>query len=128
MTPLAARHPVGEALHAEELHLALEPAERRFPARIGCTKLVTLTERMKLPPGSTVEGLPAAVELGGTGGFEGAWTVEGGELVIAEKIVLRARIIDPARWPEVRAALRAFRTYATTPLLLKPRNGGKEGA
>jgi len=127
LTPLAARHPIGEALNADELRLSIQPATRRFPARIGCTKLVTLAERLKLPAGATTEGLPAAVKLDGNGSFDGRWTVDGGELVIAERLALRSRLIEPALWPEVRAALEAFRTFGATRILLRSRSAGKEG-
>ena len=81
LTPLAARHPVGQAAHAEEIALSTKPAERKYPVRIGCSKLVTLTERLTLPPGATVKGLPDPVKLDGSGTFAASWRLAGGDLV-----------------------------------------------
>ena len=128
LTPLAARDPVGQALHAEELTLGLEPAERRYPVRIGCSRLVTLRERMSLPPAATVKGLPPPVALGGSGRFTARWQVSGNELEIEETLALTRRIFTPEEWPSLRAALAAFRTLSDTPILLAPAPRGKEGA
>ncbi|MBN1421698.1 MAG: DUF3857 domain-containing protein, partial [Planctomycetes bacterium] len=128
VTPLSARHPIGEALDADEVRLAIDLATRRYPARIRCTKLVTLAERMTFPAGATVEGLPAAVALDGNGAFEATWKIEGGALVIAESLALRSRLIEPAVWPEARAALEAFRTLGATRILIRLRGDGKGDA
>lgn len=128
LTPLAARDPVGQALHAEELTLDVEPAQRRYPVRIGCSKLVTLRERMVLPPGATVKGLPAPVALSGNGRLTTAWRVSGGELEVEETLALTRRIFTPEEWPSLRAALVAFRALAVTPIVLTTVGRGKEGA
>ncbi len=128
LTPLAARHPVGQALHAEELTLGLEPAQRRYPVRIGCSKLVTLREHLTLPPGATVKGLPAPVALTGSGRLTAAWRVSGGELEVEETLALTRRIFTAEEWPALRAALEAFRTLAATPIVLTAVGRGKEGA
>lgn len=128
LTPLAARDPVGQALHAEELTLGLEPAHRRYPVRIGCSKLVTLRERMTLPQGATVKGLPAPVTLTGSGRLTAAWRVSGDELEIEETLALTRRIFSPEEWPSLRTALEAFRTLSGTPILVTTAPRGKEGA
>ncbi len=128
VTPLAARDPVGQALHAEELTLSLEPAQRRYPVRIGCSKLVTLRERMTLPPGTAVNGLPAPVALSGSGRLNATWRVSGDELEVEETLALTRRIFTPEEWPSLRAALEAFRTLSGTPILLTTAARGKEGA
>ncbi len=128
LTPLAARHPIGEALHAEEIYYSTQPATRRYTAIVGCTKLLVLAERMELPAGATVENLPAAVKLEGNGSLDAKWTLEGGALLVEETLAFKSRRVEPAQWPELRAALEAFRKLAATPLLVKPACGGKEGA
>jgi hypothetical protein len=128
LTPLAARDPVGEALHAEELTLGLEPAQRRYPVRIGCSKLVTLRERMTLPPGTTVKGLPTPVGLAGSGRLTATWRLNGDALEVEETLALTRRIFTPEEWPSLRAALAAFRTLSSTPILLTTVQPGKEGA
>ncbi len=126
MTPLAARHPVGQAAHAEETALSTKPAERRYPVRIGCSKLVTLTERMALPPGATVKGLPDPVRLDGSGTFAASWRLAGGELVVEETLALTRRIFTPEEWPALRAALDSFRTLSETQILVSAAPRGKE--
>jgi hypothetical protein len=128
LTPLAARRPVGQAMHAEELALATKPAERRYPVRIGCSKLVTLTERMALPPGATVKGLPDPVKLDGVGRLAASWRLTGGELVIEETLALSKRIFAPEEWPALRAALESFRTLSETQIVVAPARRGKERA
>ncbi len=128
LIPLAARDPVGQALHAEELTLGLDPAVRRYPVRIGCSKLVTLRERMALPPGANVKGLPAPVALTGSGRLTATWRVSGDALELEETLALTRRIFTPEEWPSLRAALATFRSLANTPLVLATGGRGKEGA
>jgi len=128
LIPLAARHPVGAAAHADEIALATKPAERRYPVRIGCSKLVTLTERMALPSGTTVRGLPDPVKLDGSGRLSATWGVAGGELVVEETLTLTRRIFAPEDWPSLRSALEAFRKLSETPVLVARAARGKERA
>ncbi|HVN75317.1 MAG TPA: DUF3857 domain-containing protein [Thermoanaerobaculaceae bacterium] len=128
LIPLAARHPVGQASHADEVALATKPADRRYPVRIGCSKLVTLTERMTLPPGRSVKGLPDPVKLAGSGRFTASWRLEGGRLAVDETLALTERIFAPEEWPSLRAALEAFRTLSETPVLVTAAPRGKERA
>ena len=128
LTPLAARHPVGQAAHAEEIALSTKPAERKYPVRIGCSKLVTLTERLTLPPGATVKGLPDPVKLDGSGTFAASWRLAGGDLVVEETLALTKRIFAPEDWPTLRSALEAFRALSETPIVVAPAQRGKERA
>jgi len=125
LTPLAARHPVGVASRAEEIALPLKPKERKFPVRIGCSKVVTLEERVVLPAGAKVEGLPENAKLTGAGSLESSWTQAGGELVVRETLTLDRRIFAPEEWPALRDALESFRKLAETPLLVRPASKGK---
>jgi hypothetical protein len=120
VVPLSARHPIGAAARAEELNLALKPKERKYPVRIGCSKLVKLEERMTLPAGAKVEGLPADAKLSGPGSLQATWKQVGGELVLSETLALDRRIFSPDDWPSLRAALEAFRKLAETQVLVKP--------
>jgi hypothetical protein len=128
LTPLVARHPIGAAAHAEELYLPLAPKTRAFPVRIGCSKLVTLEERMALPAGARVEGLPADASLDGAGVLRSSWKQSGGELVVRESLALEKRIFQPDEWPSLRAAIEAFRKLADTPLTVKAAARRKEKA
>ena len=127
LVPLGPRHPVGVALQSEEISFPTGPATRRFTARIGCTRLVALAERMELPKGFAVEGLPAAVALDGNGALDAKWSIADGVLVVEETLAMRSRRIEPDEWPGLRAALEAFRKLAATPILLRPARAGKEG-
>lgn len=118
LIPLAARDPVGQAIHADELALSTKPAERHYPVRIGCSKLVRLSERMTLPPGAKVEGLPEVVKLDGSGRFTATWKLVGGELAVDESLALTRRIFSPEEWPSLRTALESFRKLAETPILI----------
>lgn len=120
IVPLAARHPVGVASRADEMQVSIVPKERTFPMRIGCTRLVTLSEHLALPPGATVTGLPEAKQLDGNGRLSSRWTVAGGELVIDERLEMTTRIIEPAAWPSLRAAFDSFRTLGETMVLITP--------
>jgi transglutaminase-like putative cysteine protease len=127
LTPLAARHPIGAASRAEELTLPLKPKERRYPVRIGCSKVVTLEERIALPPGAKVEGLPDDAKLEGPGALASTWKVTGGELAVSETLTLDRRIFEPEQWPAVRAALEAFRKLGETAVVVGPA-GEKAGS
>ncbi|HUK14435.1 MAG TPA: DUF3857 domain-containing transglutaminase family protein [Thermoanaerobaculaceae bacterium] len=126
LVPLSARHPVGQASHADESFLPLGPEKRRWPVRIGCSKLVTLSERLALPAGAKVEGLPTAIHLDGAGRLEASWKQVGGDLVVDEKLAMTERIFDPDAWPSLRAALDAFRKLSETPVLVKLPAPGRE--
>jgi hypothetical protein len=119
LTPLAARHPIGQLQRAEEISMSTRVVERRFPTRVGCTKLVTLSERMTLPAGVTVDGLPDSVTLDGNARFNASWKVVAGELIIDESLAFTTRIIEPEQWPSARKAVESFRTLAETPVLVK---------
>lgn len=129
LVPLAARHPVGAALHAEEVTLDTGSEERRYPVRVGCSKRVHLTERLTLPRGATVTGLPAAVSLTGSGAFTASWRVEGATLVVDETLSLSRRVFEPADWPALRSAIVAFRKLGeqrvAVQLAQRPAGGGR---
>ena len=120
LTPLAARHPIGVASRAEELNLPLKPKDRKYPVRIGCSKVVTLEERITLPAGAKVEGLPDDAKLDGAGALLSTWKTAGTDLVISETLTLDRRIFAPEEWPELRAALEAFRKLADTAVVVRP--------
>ena len=119
LIPLVARDPVGQAMHADELALSTKPAERRYPVRVGCSKLVKLSERMTLPTGARVEGLPEAVRLDGSGRFTATWKLAGRDLTVDETLALTKRIFSPEEWPSLRSALDSFRKLSETPILVK---------
>ena len=126
LTPLAARHPIGVASRAEELTLPLKPKERKYPVRIGCSKVVTLEERITLPAGAKVEGLPDDAKLDGAGALRSTWKTAGAELVISETLTLDRRIFAPEDWPALRAALESFRKLVDTAVVVRPATqGGK---
>jgi len=125
LTPLAARHPVGVAARAEEITLPLKPKERKYPVRIGCSKVVRLDERITLPAGARLEGLPDDAKLEGAGSLQSTWKHAGSELVVSETLTLDRRIFAPEEWPGLRDALEAFRKLAETPLLVRPAAKGK---
>lgn len=120
LTPLAARHPAGAATRADETTLSLEPKERKFPVRIGCSKVVRLEERMTLPPGAEVEGLPDDTRLEGAGALRASWKAKGPELLVDETLTLDRRIFAPEEWPAMRSALEAFRKLGERPILVRP--------
>jgi transglutaminase-like putative cysteine protease len=128
LIPLAARDPVGQAMHADELALSTKPAERRYPVRIGCSKLLRLSERMTLPQGAKVTGLPEPVKLDGSGRLNATWKVSGGVLEVEEKLALTKRIFSPEEWPSLRAALESFRKLSETPVLITFAKPSKEKA
>lgn len=123
LVPLAARHPIGVASRADELQLSIKPEKRRYAARVGCTKLVTLRETLTLPVGSTVDGLPDPVKLEGNGTLDASWRHQGDTLAVEETLTLASRIVEPEQWPSLRAALEAFRKLAETPVLVRPGKG-----
>ncbi len=125
LVPLAARHPLGVVLHAEELFLPTTLEERRFPFRIGCSKRVHLHERLSLPRGARVAGLPEGVSLSGSGALEASWRLSGDVLAVDETLTLARRIFEPAEWPSVRSALVAFRQLAERRIAVLPAGGGR---
>jgi hypothetical protein len=128
LIPLAARDSVGQAMHADELALSTKPVERRYPVRIGCSKLVTLSERMTLPRAAKVEGLPGPVKLDGSGRLNATWKVSSGVLEVDETLALTKRIFSPEEWPSLRTALESFRKLSETPILITLAKPAKEKA
>jgi hypothetical protein len=128
LIPLAARDSVGQAMHADELALSTKPVERRYPVRIGCSKLVTLSERMTLPRAAKVEGLPGPVKLDGSGRLNATWKVSSGVLEVDETLALTKRIFPPEEWPSLRAALDSLRKLSETPILITLAKPAKEKA
>lgn len=128
VVPLVARHPVGNLAHAEELFLDTSVKERHFPVKVGCSKLVRLRERMTLPKGSSLDGVPSKLETTGAGSLSASWRVEGDVLVVDETLALDRRVFEPTDWPALREAFDSLRRLAKHSVLVRPVRQAKGGA
>jgi hypothetical protein len=117
-TPLSA----AEIFKSVQTQLGFEtdPAERKYPFRDRCSRLVKIHETIKIPVISKVIRIPAAIVTEGkSASFTGSYTLNGNILEYTSRSVFSKRLYDAADWPEFRSAVEAQNKFAEKPLVLE---------
>lgn len=111
-TPLAARNPFMDYFNASEMTLDTSLAERKYGFRIRCSKLVEISEKIRLPKYKSAIIIPGfeAVEKGNEKGktalFKAGYKLEGRELVFNMKHEMEKRLYEAEDWPLFRKAMK----------------------
>jgi transglutaminase-like putative cysteine protease len=103
-----------------QLYFDTDLAERKYPFRDRCSRLVELKEEIDLPPVAGITVLPSEqVKTGKICSFDGGYELSGNHLLLNEKISLGKRIYDASDWPEYRAAVMAENYFSDHPVIFQ---------
>ncbi len=97
--------------------------ERKYPFRDRCSRLVELTETIRLPEVKQMIYLPEKQEKpGSVCSFSGGYELKGNILTLKEKIILGKRIYDAKDWPEFRDAVSAQNSFIDGHIIFQVQN------
>ncbi len=102
-------------------HLGLNTSmtERKFGFRDRCSRFVEIKETVKIPDGYKTLTLDNQIEnKGKAASYKGSVTQDGDKITMKQTVVLNKRVYQPEDWKDVKAAVDAQKTMATTPLIL----------
>ncbi len=100
----------------------VEQEDRQYPFRDRCSRLVELSENIKLPARVNAVYLPEAEAFDeDPAAFEGEYKISksGNGMMVTEKVVLRKRIYEKEDWSAFRKAVQAQQKFAAEPVILK---------
>jgi hypothetical protein len=106
-------------------HLSFDTGikERKFAFRDRCSRMVELSETVKLPDGAKLDSRPATKKTIGTVcSFDGGYELKGNVLTLKEKAVFGKRIYEANEWPQFRDAVMAQNTFIDEPVILRVNN------
>ena len=94
--------------------------ERSYQFRSRCSKLIELSEEIKLPTFKKLVYQPQVDTVKGSGAdYEGGYSLKGRTLQMKQRVVLKKRIYDPDDWPSYRAAILAQKKLADEPVIFQ---------
>jgi hypothetical protein len=98
--------------------VALSGAARKYPVVLE-SEAFSETVRFKLPEGFDVDELPDAVKIDSDfGSYAASYEVKDGQLLYTRKLVQRAGVIPPEKYPDVRAFFGRVRASEEAPVVL----------
>lgn len=87
--------------------------ERKFPFRDRCSRLVEISETIKLPPYKQTFRIPGKIEKSGqAASFSGGYQLNDGTLIFNLKASFGKRIYNAVDWPEFRDVVEAQNKYS----------------
>lgn len=94
--------------------------ERKYPFRDRCSRLVTISETVRIPEYEKVIYKPEPEKSEGeSASFVGGYQILGKVIKFDESITLNKRIYDPEDWDAYREAVKAQKMFAQEPLIFK---------
>ncbi|MCX6249318.1 MAG: DUF3857 and transglutaminase domain-containing protein [Bacteroidetes bacterium] len=106
-------------------HLSFETGlkERKYPFRDRCSRLVELTETIKLPDVKNMISQPESKnDTGSVCSFTGGYKLSGNILTLKETVILGKRIYEAGDWPEFRKVITDQNSFAEHPVILQIQN------
>ncbi len=117
-TPLLAQNVFSRAM--SHLHAATHIKERDKAFRDRCSRLVEISENIKLPSYKEIVQLPSKEMVEGENiSFDGSYTLKGKTLELKEKAVFGKRVYEANEWPDFRSAVLAQQKFANEKIILK---------
>src|SRR6056297_1944803 len=117
-TPVVAR----ELFKSANSHLYFNPdrKERKYDFRDRCSRLVELSETIKLPEFEKAVYVPKADKIeGSAASFNGGYEVKDNQLILNEKIVFEKRKYKKEEWDNFRNVVAAQKKLANEKIILK---------
>jgi hypothetical protein len=102
-------------------HLSLNTnlTERKFGFRDRCSRLVEISETVKIPAGFVSVKIENQTEnKGQAASYKGSVIQDGDIITTKQTITLNKRVYEPNDWKDVKAAVDAQKAMAATPLIL----------
>jgi len=94
--------------------------ERKFPFRDRCSRLVEISEKIKLPAIKNILRLPEKIDKPGeAASFYGAYKLDGDQLTFTARAILGKRKYEARDWPEFRSVVEAQNKLAETPVFIE---------
>jgi hypothetical protein len=104
------------------MYFNVSSEERTYPFRDRCSRLVELSENIKLPTKVTAVHLPSAGEFDeDPAGFRGGYQIakSARALMLNARISLNKRVYEKDEWDAFRRAVAAQKTFSEEPVILK---------
>jgi len=102
-------------------HLSFDPSlkERKYPFRDRCSRLVELSETIKMPVFSKVVRIPESISKSGkAASLNGGYKLSNDTLSFEFKARLEKRIYDSQDWPEYKAVIEAQNNFAEKSVII----------
>ena len=103
------------------MYMNVDKAERIYPFRDRCSRLVELHENIKLPAKVKAVYLPKAESFSDApASFEGGYKISksANALMVNEKVILNKRIYEKEDWSAFRKAVSAQKKFSKEPVIL----------
>lgn len=103
-------------------HLALNTdlSDRKYPFRDRCSRMVQISESVKLPPGfQAILPVQPVVHSGDAASYKGGYEINGNTVLLNQEITLEKRVYDPQDWSQVKAAVQAQKKLSDLPVVVK---------
>ena len=116
-TPITARHPFKRALN--HFNVGTEPEVRQYPFRDRCSRLIEITENIKLPSYKKVVYQPETVSFTDTAvSYSGGYKIDKKKITFSEKGTFGKRVYDVEDWAGFRKAVLAQKNFETEQVIL----------
>lgn len=117
-TPLTARHPFGRTLRHLSMNTSMET--REYPFNDRCSRLVEITETIRVPSFKEVHYQPENVSFKGeAASYEGGYQIDSKKIVFTENGRFEKRVYEAKDWPDYRRAVQAQKNFETEPIILQ---------
>ncbi|MDR0363631.1 MAG: DUF3857 and transglutaminase domain-containing protein [Bacteroidales bacterium] len=117
-TPITARHPFGRTMRHLSMNTSMETREYPFIDR--CSRLVEITETIKVPSFKSVNYYPENVSVKGEAtSYEGGYQIDNKKIVFTENGRFEKRVYDAEDWPNYRKAVEAQKNFEIEPIILQ---------
>ena len=116
-TPLVARGVYQRAMG--HLHTNTSYETREYPFRDGCSRLVKMSEEVKVPKYKKAVYVPETEPVEGSGAdYQGTYDIAGRKILFQQEIVIKKRIFQPEDWQSYKNAVENQRFMMNEPVIL----------
>ncbi len=117
-TPLVASYLFKRGM--SHLYMSTNITDRKFGFKDRCSRLVELSETVKLPAVGKLLPVDFVDKAGDeTVSFEGEIELVGQTFTFSEKVILTKRIYEPGDWRSFKQVVEAQKEFATTPIIIE---------
>jgi len=117
--PLAAQNPFNDYSNAAELYANTSQEERKFGFRARCSKLVMISETIKLPEGYKIADKPEDIDIKGKpASYNSKYGTSGNSLTFNAKHVMNKRVYKAEDWKIFRESLLSRKKISESPITI----------
>ncbi len=101
------------------MYFNADPKERNFGFRDRCSRLVELSETIKLPTSGKLIPIDFEEKVGDEiSSFEGTMDLSNTNFSFSEKVILSKRVYEPQDWPAFSKVVESQKKFAETPIII----------